>query len=46
MMTPLKGARALAAAINGRSIQVIPGAGHMLMIERATETLEALASVM
>ncbi len=46
MMTPLKGARALAAAINGGSIQVIPGAGHMLMIERATETLEALASVM
>ncbi len=46
MMTPLKGARALAAAIKGASIQVVPGAGHTLMIERATETLEALASVM
>ncbi len=46
MMTPLKGARALAGAIKGGSIQVIPGAGHMAMIERSTETLEALASVM
>ncbi|MDE2364086.1 MAG: alpha/beta hydrolase [Hyphomicrobiales bacterium] len=46
MMTPLKGARALASAIKGAHIQVIPGAGHMVMIERATETLEALASAM
>ncbi|MFV0279392.1 MAG: alpha/beta fold hydrolase [Rhodoblastus sp.] len=46
MMTPLKGARALAAAIPEGSIQVVPGAGHMVMIERASETLEALAGAM
>ena len=46
MMTPLKGARALAAAIPQGSIQVIEGAGHMVMIERATDVLHALASVM
>ena len=46
MMTPLKGARALAQAIRGGEIQVIEGAGHMVMIERATETLRALASAM
>lgn len=46
MMTPLKGARALAAAMPRGSIQVVQGAGHMVMIERATETLEALAGVM
>ena len=45
LMTPLKGARALAAAIKGGSIRVIDGAGHMVMIERATETLGALAGV-
>ncbi len=43
LMTPLKGARALAAAIRNGSIHVINGAGHMVMIERATETLQALA---
>ena len=46
MMTPLKGARALAAAIPKGSIQIVQGAGHMVMIERATETLEALAGAM
>ncbi len=46
MMTPLKGARALAAAMRKGSIQVVQGAGHMVMIERATETLEALAGAM
>ncbi len=46
MMTPLKGARALAAAIPHGSIQIVQGAGHMVMIERATETLEALAGAM
>ena len=33
-MTPLKGARALAAAIPGAELVVVPGAGHMLMAER------------
>ena len=46
MMTPLKGARALATAIPHGSIQIVQGAGHMVMIERATETLEALAGAM
>jgi pimeloyl-ACP methyl ester carboxylesterase len=46
LMTPLKGARALAAAIRGAEIEVVPGAGHMVMIERATETLRALATIM
>ena len=46
LMTPLKGARALAAAIKGAEIEVIAGAGHMVMVERATETLQALARVM
>ena len=46
MMTPLKGARALAAAMPKGSIQIVQGAGHMVMIERATETLEALAGAM
>ena len=36
----------LKTTFEGASIQVVPGAGHTLMIERATETLEALASVM
>ncbi|MFO1134080.1 MAG: alpha/beta hydrolase [Rhodoblastus sp.] len=46
MMTPLKGARALASAMPKGAIQIVQGAGHMVMIERATETLEALAGAM
>ena len=41
-MTPLKGARALAARIPGARVVVVPGAGHMAMLERPQATLEAL----
>jgi pimeloyl-ACP methyl ester carboxylesterase len=42
MMTPAKAGKALAAAIpNARTI-VLPGAGHMMMVERPDELLAAL----
>jgi len=42
MMTPLKSGKALAAALpNARTI-VLPGAGHMMMVERPDELLAAL----
>ena len=42
MMTPAKGGKALAAAITGARIVVLPGAGHMLMMERPDELLAAI----
>jgi pimeloyl-ACP methyl ester carboxylesterase len=42
MMIPLKAGRALAAAIAGASLTVIPNAGHTLMAERPGELLDAL----
>ena len=41
-MTPLKAGRALAAQILGARTIVLPGAGHMLMIERPDEVREAI----
>ena len=41
-MTPAKAGRALAAMIPGAAAAVIPAAGHMLMIERPGQTLDAL----
>ena len=41
-MTPLKSGRALAEKIAGAQTRVVPGAGHMLMIEKPDETLDAL----
>ena len=42
MMTPAKAGKALAAAIaNARTI-MLPGAGHMTMVERPDELLAAL----
>jgi len=42
MMTPAKAGKALAAALpNARTI-VLPGAGHMMMVERPDELLAAL----
>ena len=42
MMTPAKAGKALAAAIpNARTI-VLPGAGHMMMVEQPDELLAAL----
>jgi pimeloyl-ACP methyl ester carboxylesterase len=45
MMTPAKSGAALAARIAGARVTVIPGAGHMLPIERPAETLRALESI-
>ncbi len=42
-MTPLKGARALAAKISGARLVALPAAGHMLMAERPYEIVDALA---
>ena len=45
MMSPLKAGRALAAQIAGSRTIVLPGAGHMMMIERPEATLDALRSI-
>lgn len=42
-MTPLKGGRALAAAIPGATLVALKGAGHMLLAERPTEVQSAIA---
>jgi pimeloyl-ACP methyl ester carboxylesterase len=42
VMTPLKGGKAIAAAIAGCRLAVIEGAGHMLMSERPDDVLAAL----
>lgn len=42
-MTPLKSARALAAAIPGVVLLTLAGAGHMLLAERPEEVLDAIA---
>jgi pimeloyl-ACP methyl ester carboxylesterase len=42
MMTPAKAGKALAAAIPHAKTIVLPGAGHMMMVERPDELLAAL----
>src|ERR1700754_5133176 len=42
MMTPAKAGKALAAAIPNAKTVVLPGAGHMMMVERPDELLAAL----
>lgn len=42
MMTPAKAGKALAAAIPSARTIVLPGAGHMMMVEQPDELLEAL----
>ncbi len=42
-MTPLKSARALAAAIPGAVLVALAGAGHMLLSERPDDMLDAIA---
>jgi len=44
-MTPLRAAQALAKAIAGARLTVLPGAGHMLLTERPDEVLQVLAAV-
>jgi len=46
VMTPLRGARKLAAAIEGAELLVLPGSGHMIMAERPNETLDALRGIL
>jgi pimeloyl-ACP methyl ester carboxylesterase len=46
MMTPARSGRALAAAIPGARLVELAGAGHMLMIERPDEVLDALAGTL
>lgn len=41
-MTPAKTAAPLAGAIAGARMVTLPGAGHMMMLERPNETLDAL----
>lgn len=45
-MTPPRQGRTLADAIAGARLQILPGAGHMLMQERPDETLDALAGLL
>jgi pimeloyl-ACP methyl ester carboxylesterase len=42
MMTPAKAGKALAAALAHSTTVVLPGAGHMMMVERPDELLAAL----
>ena len=42
-MTPARGARELAALIEGARLVELAGCGHMMMVERPDETLDALA---
>ena len=42
MMTPAKAGKAFAAAIPNARTVVLPGAGHMMMVERPDELLAAL----
>jgi pimeloyl-ACP methyl ester carboxylesterase len=44
MMTPTKAGKALAATIPHARTVVLPGAGHMMMVERPDELLAALRS--
>ena len=42
-LTPLKYAAFLAAGIDGASLVTVPGAGHMVMLERPAAVSEAIA---
>ncbi len=44
-MTPPAAGRALAGAIPGARLEIIPGAGHSLMSERPDATLDALLTI-
>ncbi len=46
VMTPLRGARKLAAAIPGAELLPLADAGHMILAERPNETLDALRRIL
>jgi pimeloyl-ACP methyl ester carboxylesterase len=41
-MTPARAGKALAAALSNARVVILPGAGHMMMVERPDEVLAAL----
>jgi pimeloyl-ACP methyl ester carboxylesterase len=45
-MTPAKAGRTMAAAIPGAALTELPGCGHMMMLEKPDETLDALKAVL
>ena len=45
-MTPPKAGAKLAAAIAGARSTTIAGSGHMMMVEKPDETLDALRSLL
>ncbi len=45
-MTPAKAGRKLAGAISGAQVTEIAGCGHMMMLEKPDETLDALKTVL
>ncbi len=45
-MAPAKAGRKLAEAVPGATLTVIPGCGHMMMLEKPDETLDALRTVL
>jgi pimeloyl-ACP methyl ester carboxylesterase len=45
-MTPAEAGRKMAEAIPGATLTVIAGCGHMMMLEKPGETLDALMAVL
>ncbi len=45
-MAPPRAGREMAAAIPGAMLTVIPGCGHMMMLEKPNETLDGLEAVL
>ena len=45
-MTPPKNARPLIEAIDGAAVEIVADCGHMMMIERPDETLDALRTLL
>jgi pimeloyl-ACP methyl ester carboxylesterase len=42
-MTPVKGAQKLQEAVTNCRIKILPGVGHMMMIEEPRQTLNSIA---
>ena len=41
-MTPLRASKGLQAVIAGAEIKILPGAGHMMTIERPNESIDII----